>query len=128
MDDLAEHAGLNDPLFETEILRSNLMIDTETDLFMSWWNSLDTAELVSDLYRRADQVRSQELGKTLKYMINSDSFDINEVNIDELVDRLDAFSQAIVNKLFHSPTSYIKSEHDPLRQDMIRKWFDLNKE
>ena len=104
------------------------MIDTETDLFMSWWNSLDTAELVSDLYRRADQVRSQELGKTLKYMINSDSFDINEVNIDELVDRLDAFSQAIVNKLFHSPTSYIKSEHDPLRQDMIRKWFDLNKE
>ena len=128
MDDLAEHAGLNDPLFETEILRSNLMIDTETDLFMSWWNSLDTAELVSDLYRRADQVRSQELGKTLKYMINSDSFDINEVNIDELVDRLDEFSQAIVNKLFHSPTSYIKSEHDPLRQDMIRKWFDLNKE
>ena len=128
MDDLAEHAGLNDPLFETEILRSNLMIDTETDLFMSWWNSLDTAELVADLYRRSDQVRSQELGKTLKYMINSDSFDINEVNIDELVDRLDAFSQAIVNKLFHSPTSYIKSEHDPLRQDMIRKWFDLNKE
>jgi len=128
MDDLAEHAGLNDPLFETEILRSQLMVDNETDLFMSWWNSLDTAELVADLYEKADQIRTDELNKTLKYLINSELFDINSDNIDELAFRLDALSNAIVNKLFHAPTSYIKSEHDPSRQDMIRRWFDLHKE
>lgn len=128
MDDLAEHAGLNDPLFETEILRSELMVDTETNLFMSWWQSLDTAELVADLYQKADEIRRNELNKTINYLINSKSFDLNEYNIDELADRLDSLSHAIVNKLFHSPTTYIRSEHDPLRQDMIREWFDLNKE
>ncbi len=128
MDDLAEHAGLNDPLFESEILRSQLMVDNETDLFMSWWDSLDTADLVADLYQKADKIRIEELSKTLKYLVNSDSFDINERNIDEMFDRLDSLSQAIVNKLLHSPTTYIKSEHDPLRQDMVRKWLDLQKD
>jgi glutamyl-tRNA reductase len=128
MDDLAEYSGLNDPLFDTEILKSQLMVDKETELFMSWWSSLDAAEVIGDLYQKADEIRFNELNKTINYLINSQSFDIDEYNVDELSDRLDSLTNAIVNKIFHSTANQLRLEQDPFRQDLIRKWFDLPKD
>lgn len=62
--------------------------------------------LIADLRRRAEQIREQELARTLRFL--------GEVDADTL-DHLNHFSCALVNKLLHEPTLRLRKQ--ACRQD-----------
>lgn len=57
--------------------------------------------LIADLRLKADQIREQELARTLRYL--------GEIDPDTL-DHLQHFSRALVNKLLHEPTLRLRQQ------------------
>lgn len=72
--------------------------------FEQWRRGLESLPPVIDLRRRAEDVRQAELQRTLKRL--------NGKLTDEERASLEAMTRAIVNKLLHSPTVYLKDQ-DP---------------
>ncbi len=73
--------------------------------FEQWRRSLESLPPVIDLRLRAEDVRRAELQRTLKRL--------NGKLTSEERDSLDAMTRAIVNKLLHSPTIYLKEQAPP---------------
>ena len=68
--------------------------------FERWRQGLEALQPVVDMRRHAEGVRSSELQRTLKRL--------NGRLSDEERESLEAMTKAIVNKLLHSPTVYLK--------------------
>jgi glutamyl-tRNA reductase len=78
--------------------------------------------VVVDLRQRAEQIRQQELARTLRYM--GDDID------DEVVAQLNHLSRSLVNRLLHSPTLRLREVAHNGQADAyaaaIRDLFDLS--
>lgn len=118
------------------------LVAAETDKFMQWWASLDTISAIATLRAYAERVRRAEVDKTLRRWQReretaaaggSDSGMAAE-SVDgpgELPDgaaQLDALTAALVKKLLHHPTIYLRDAKDPARQQLILEIFNLDGE
>ena len=74
----------------------------EARQFDCWRRGLESLPPVIDLRRRADRIREAELQRTLRRL--------NGKLTGEERDSLHAMTRAIVNKLLHSPTVYLKGQ------------------
>jgi glutamyl-tRNA reductase len=78
--------------------------------------------VVVDLRQRAEQIRQQELARTLSYM----GEDVDE----EVAAQLNHLSRALVNRLLHSPTQRLREVAHNGKADTyaetIRDLFDLS--
>ena len=74
----------------------------EARQFEQWRLGLESLPPVIDLRRRADHIRETELQRALKRL--------NGKLTGEERDSLEAMTKAIVNKLLHSPTVYLKEQ------------------
>ena len=77
------------------------VVNGESDLFLEWWHTLEVLPTVINLRHKADQIREKELNKTLKRL--------NGKLTPEELGSIDAMTQAIVNKLLHEPTLFLKN-------------------
>lgn len=84
-----------------EVRRAHTVVESEVTKFVEWWNSSDTMELAVAMRRRADEVRREEVAKTLKIL--------GEDPEGDLASRLDAMTNALVKKLLHQPTAELRA-------------------
>ena len=84
-----------------EVKKASALVDAELSRFSEWWHSSDTMELVVGMRRRADEVRREEVARTLR-MLGEDAE-------GELAERLHAMTNALVKKLLHQPTVQLRS-------------------
>ena len=75
---------------------------------------------ISELRRRADQVPTWELHKTVRKL--------NGKLDEEALESLDAMTRAIVNKLLHDPTMFLKERKGPEELQIARDIFHLGED
>jgi glutamyl-tRNA reductase len=101
IDDLS--ARLTDSLSERqqEVPQVEAIIAAEADAFMAWLKSLEIMPVISDLRAKADNIRRAEVDKTLRQLKGLSDADRQ---------RIEAMSEALVNKLLHDATLRLKAE------------------
>ncbi|MYC29670.1 MAG: glutamyl-tRNA reductase [Chloroflexi bacterium] len=112
-----------------EIAMAEDLVAEETASLMEWWSSLDTISAIATIREYAENVRRAEVEKTLSRMRNrlAAGSDLPEDEIlEDMTAHLDALTSALVKKLMHHPTMYLKEGNDPARQDVIREMFNLD--
>ena len=98
-----------------EVSKAGGVVDAELARFSEWWNSSDTMELVVAMRRRADELRREEVARTLRML--------GEDEDSELADRLDAMTNALVKKLLHQPTVQLRSGDNTTDYRVARRLF-----
>ena len=122
------------------------VVAAETGKFMQWWESLDTISAIAALREYAEKVRRAEVDKTLRRWQRERETAAAAVDPDsgiaaenpgvpaemperpELAAQLDAMTTALVKKLLHHPTIYLREAKDPARQQLILELFNLDGE
>jgi glutamyl-tRNA reductase len=100
LDDLQGQAEDNVRERELEIPRVEAIVAEEVEDFLEWQASLDVVSTITDLRRRVEQLRQNELVRLF-----------NRLNLDERERELVAtMSHRLVNKILHQPTLRLKSE------------------
>ena len=114
---------------EPEIAHAESLAAREAATFMEWWQSLDAISAVATIREYAEEVRRTEVEKTLSRLRRrqvTDPESTEESELEELAAHLDAMTVALVKKLMHHPTMYLKEGNDPARQEVIREMFKMD--
>lgn len=114
---------------EPEIALAEELVSEETAAFADWWESLDTISAIATIREYAENVRRAEVEKTVTRLRNRrvEGLDLDEdPELEALASHLDAMTSALVKKLMHHPTMYLKQGNDPARQQLIRDMFNLD--
>jgi glutamyl-tRNA reductase len=86
---------------QQEVPQVEAIIAAEAEAFMAWLKSLEIMPVISDLRAKADAIRRAEVDKTLRQLK-----DLSEADRQ----RIEAMSEALVNKLLHDATLRLKAE------------------
>ena len=105
---------------------AQLIVDEETSRFADWWNRLDAVPLVANIRRNAEEIRRQELAKTWRKLVDNWPLEDSEAGRDQLAEQLDAMTSAIIKKVLHHPTLYLKELKDPAQQELVHHIFNLD--
>jgi glutamyl-tRNA reductase len=114
---------------EPEITRAEDLAAQEAAAFMEWWQSLDTISAVATIREYAENVRRAEVEKTLARLRHRQASGLDlseETELEDLAAYLDAMTIALVKKLMHHPTMYLKEGNDPVRQEVVREMFKMD--
>jgi glutamyl-tRNA reductase len=101
LDDLQAHASTTVAERRREVPAVEAIVAEEATAFESWARGLDALAVITGLRARADAIRSAEVEKTLRRLAHLDEEDRR---------RIEALSEALVNKLLHEPTVRLKAE------------------
>ena len=101
--------------------RSEEIVEERTRQFREWWDSLDVVPLIASIRTQAETIRRQEVAKTL-----SRTSDQWEGDPEELAAHLDAMTQALVKKLLHQPTRFLKENREAASQKLARQILDFD--
>ncbi len=118
IDDLTEASDLNRQQREGEIQKTREIIAAEVSKFVSWWRTFEVRPIVSDLMRKAEEIRCEQLNKTLKKL---------RPLSDEEQDNLEAMTKSIVTKILQNPIQYLKANANSNRDyvEMVSELFQL---
>ena len=105
---------------------AQLIVDEETNRFADWWERLDAVPLVARIRQNAEEIRRQELARTWRKLVDNWPLDSSEAGRDQLAEQLNAMTSAIVKKLLHHPTLYLKELKDPAQQELVQHIFNLD--
>ena len=103
---------------EGEANSAENLVNEETEGFLEWWLAQEAQPVVTALRNKADQIREGELSKTLKKLEG-------KLDYEELASSLDAMTRAIINKLLHGPTVYLKERRTSDNLQIAREMFHL---
>lgn len=118
VDDLNEVIQENLRSREQAALKAEEIIDTQVLHFISWWNSLDTIELICHLRERAQDNRHRVVKKAKRMLDNGKS-------PYEVVDYM---AHTLTNTLMHSPCAQLRQAGYDGRDDLVtaaRQLFQL---
>lgn len=118
VDDLNEVIQENLRSREQAALKAEEIIDTQVLHFISWWNSLDTIELICHLRERAQDNRHRVVKKAKRMLDNGKS-------PYEVVDYI---AHTLTNTLMHSPCAQLRQAGYDGRDDLVtaaRQLFQL---
>lgn len=101
LDDLARQAGQSFEDRKREVPRAEAVIEEELASFMSWLDTLSVTPLIHELHQLAESIRQQEMNRTLRRMPG-----LGEAERQ----RIEALTRALVKKLLHFPTVYLKEQ------------------
>ena len=114
---------------EPEIAHAEELAAQEAEGFIEWWESLDAISAVATIREYAEEVRRAEVEKTLGRLRNhlgSGPDRGEDGDLEDLAAHLDAMTSALVKKLMHHPTMYLKEGNDPVRQEVIQEMFKMD--
>ncbi|MBI5441153.1 MAG: glutamyl-tRNA reductase [Deltaproteobacteria bacterium] len=124
VDDLQGVVEANKKERAKEAERAEAIVGEEVNSFLSWLKTLEVSPTIRSLREKFDGIRQAELEKTLKTF--------GDGLTDKQRKSLEAMSQAIVNKILHEPSVYLKKvAEDPeleLSVDAVRRLFGLEDE
>ena len=101
IDDLARQAGESLEDQKRKIPRAEAVIKEELESFSSWLDTLSIITLIRELHQQAERIRRQELTRTLRRTPGLDEAEKQ---------RIEALTRALVKKLLHFPTVYLKEK------------------
>jgi glutamyl-tRNA reductase len=120
IDDLRDVVNGNLAAREREIPSVEAIAAEEAQGFMTWFHALGVIPTITDLRRRAEAVKRQELDKALRRL--------GDVG-DREREIVCALAHGLVNKLLHEPTICLKQHaaqgDDYLYTDVVRELFGL---
>jgi len=120
LDDLKSVAEANLRERQKEAAAAEAIVEQEVLEFIAWEKSLDVVPLLSDIRRRGDEIRREEIARLRKRL---------GPLTPEQDAALEAAASAIVNKLLHQPTAQLKeiarNGHAAEQIGFIRKLFGL---
>ena len=93
--------------------------------FMDWWESLEMVPVITAIRERAEDIRQAEVAKTLRKVKFQWGSEIPDDCMVRLSDQLEAMSAALIKKLLHDPTVYLREGRDVARQQLAREIFNL---
>lgn len=118
IDDLQTVSDNNLREREREVSKVEAIIDEEVAKFSLWWQSLKVVPTIAALRHQADAVRQAEVQKTLSRLRG-----LSEVDAA----RIDAMTKAIVRKMLHKPTVFLKGHKNGSEYaNALRQLFDLD--
>ncbi|MSQ07177.1 MAG: glutamyl-tRNA reductase [Dehalococcoidia bacterium] len=113
------------------VAQAEAIVSQETATFLAWWRALDSVPVIAALRARAEELRRAEVARTLRHIKNDWQREwppeAGPLAAEQLAQRLDAMTQALVNKLLHQPTVRLKDLDAPAQQALARQLFDLDK-
>ena len=115
IDALGQVAEVSLDGLDDEVQKAGKLVDAELTRFSEWWHSSDAMELVVGMRRRADEVRREEVSRTLRML--------GEDEEGEMAERLHAMSNALVKKLLHRPTVELRSGDNTTDYRVARRLF-----
>jgi glutamyl-tRNA reductase len=120
VDDLNGVVATNLEQRKIEAAKAEAIVEQEIGQFFKWLSSLDVTPTIVALRSRFDEIRKAELAKTLANWKNLPP---------DAEKRLEALTNAYMNKLLHQPTSVLKRSEQGNRNDLyvdaLRNLFDL---
>jgi glutamyl-tRNA reductase len=123
IDDLKSAIQENIDERRQEALRGERIVDSSTVQFGRWFKSLDVVPTIVALRDKIEEIRQKELKKTFGSL--SSASDENRAAIDRL-------TAALVNKIMHDPTVFLKEsghkDEKSVYLDIARKLFNLDGE
>ena len=93
------------------------IIEDELAHFMGWWLSLDAIPTVKALRQRAEDIRRREVDRAVRKMPDIPSGQLDVV---------EALTRAIVKRLLHDPTVFLKQQADKSQLQVARSMFGLS--
>jgi glutamyl-tRNA reductase len=124
VDDLQGVVDANKKERAKEAERAEAIVREEVGSFLNWLKTLEVSPTIRSLREKFDGIRQAELEKTVKAF--------GEGLTPKQKKSLEAMTQAIVNKILHEPTVYLKKvAEDPeleLSVDAVRRLFGLEDE
>ena len=121
VDDLQGVVAANLKEREKEARYAEKIVMEELEGFCKWVSSLNVVPTIKSLRERFEEIRKQEVEKTLPGLKNV---------TDKEKKSLEAMTSAIINKILHHPVTHLKKEHDSVEGDLYieatRKLFDLS--
>lgn len=123
IDDLQEVAEVNIKDRLQEARRAEAIVAIEVEKFCRWYESLEVVPIIVSLQEKMETMREKELAKTLAALPQLSSKERRAI---------EAFSQAIINKILHSPITQLKktswNSEGEAYVDMVKKLFQLDEE
>jgi glutamyl-tRNA reductase len=120
VDDLNGVVATNLEQRKIEAAKAEAIVEQEIGQFFKWLSSLEVTPTIVALRSRFDEIRKAELAKTLANWKNLPP---------DAEKRLEALTNAYMNKLLHQPTSVLKRTEQGNRNDLyvdaLRNLFDL---
>lgn len=116
IDDLKALCDLNREGRRREVNGVQQIIDGEAARFESWWKTRRVIPTVVALREHAEQARQEELSEALRKLRHLSDADQATV---------DALTRALVAKLLHRPTTWLKGAADGVDDEAIRLVRDL---
>jgi len=120
VDDLESISESNRQEREQEAQRAEEIVTQETEQFLEWFRTLEALPTVIALRQKAEAVRKRELNRTLRRLEH-------KLSPEELAS-LEAMTRAIVKKLLHNPTVYLKEQRNASQTHLVRDMFNLGDE
>ncbi|MFH1487141.1 MAG: glutamyl-tRNA reductase [Chloroflexota bacterium] len=103
---------------EGEVEKVEAIVEEEVAKFLSWWASLGVVPTIAALRQKAEAIRQAEIQKTLGHLRGVS---------DEDSARIDAMTRAIVRKMLHKPTVFLKGHRNGSEYaEALRQLFDLD--
>jgi glutamyl-tRNA reductase len=117
VDDLETVSEANRHEKEREARRAEELVSEETAHFQEWWRTLAVLPTMLALRGWAEEIREGEIEKTLRKL---------DGNLTpEQLASVEAMTHAIVNKLLHGPTVYLKGRRAPADLRVAKEIFRL---
>lgn len=101
IDDLSQVVEMNRSERDKEALKATRIVDEETLKFQRWHDGMALTPTIQDLHRKADEICSFELEKTLSRMSNLTEKERKS---------LKKMASAITSKILYDPLQYLKSD------------------
>jgi glutamyl-tRNA reductase len=120
IDDLQAVANRNRKVRKAEARRAEGIIEQEIQKFAVWLGSLEVLPTLAALRTHATQIAGQVLGENQGKWETASPRDL---------ERIEAISRTVVNRLLHEPTLQMKAMHDDrvhARMALVRELFGLN--
>jgi len=120
VDDLNGVVATNLEQRKIEAAKAEAIVEQEIGQFFKWLSSLEVTPTIVALRSRFDEIRRAELAKTMAGWKNMPP---------DAEKKLEALTNAFMNKLLHQPTSVLKKTEQGNRNDLyvdaLRNLFDL---
>ncbi len=114
-----------------ETAQAEELVAGEAATFMEWWESLDAISAIAAIREYAENLRQAEVNRTMgklrsQRVAGRHSGNDTDAALESLATHLDAMTAALVKKLLHHPTVFLREAKDPVRQQMTLEMFNLD--
>ncbi|MEE8413401.1 MAG: glutamyl-tRNA reductase, partial [Dehalococcoidales bacterium] len=99
IDDLTSISKVNRQQRMDEVFKAEQVVDIELEKCISEWSAFDTRPIITALMKKAEDIRNQQLNKTLKK--------IHSLSEEEKYS-LEAMTKSIITKILQDPVQYLK--------------------